>query len=62
MNKVERSPFIQEAPGKERRKLQTLEAEVSLPECVEPVLELLEKAHAQLTSVPDYTEGRRRGN
>jgi len=62
MNKVERSPFIQEVLGKERRKLQPLGAKASLPAYVEPVLELLEKAHTQLTSVPDYTEGRRRGN
>ncbi len=59
--KVERSPFIQEVLGKERRKLQSLEAKASLQEYVEPVLELLEKAHGQLTSVPDYTQGRRRG-
>ena len=59
--KVERSPFIQEVLGKERRKLQSLQARASLPEYVEPVLELLQKAHTQLSSVPDYTQGRRRG-
>jgi len=48
--------------GKERRKLQSLEAKASLPEYVEPVLELQEKAHAQLASAPDYTQGRRRGS
>lgn len=45
--KVERSPFIQELRGKERRKLQSLEAKASLPEYVEPVLELVEKAQAR---------------
>jgi len=33
----------------------------AVPEYVEPVLDLLEKAHEQLPSVPDYTQGRRRG-
>lgn len=49
MNKVERSPSIQRVLGKERRKLHPLGAKASLPTYVEPVLELLEKAHAQLT-------------
>jgi len=44
------------------QRLSQAEAKASLPEYVEPVLELLEKAHAQLASVPDYTQGRRRGS